>query len=256
MIRTGDSIANPVTGETVTFQQTAADSDGEVVIAHVTLEPGGSIPGLHVHPNQTETFRIIDGVVGFRIGRGRRIATTGETVVVEADTAHTFWNAGEGQAQFLCEIRPALGFERLLETMFALARDGKTNRRGVPHPLRLAAIADHHCHDVQLPVVPVPVQRLAAKLGATAAWALAEFGPTYDGPGSPIKTSDARPASATLRTIHKHGLLDIVAADRAQPRETPTCSAWPSSPPIPAAASGSVSRSLPGPSERSNPGSP
>ena len=29
MIRTGDSIANPVTGETVTFQQTSADSDGE-----------------------------------------------------------------------------------------------------------------------------------------------------------------------------------------------------------------------------------
>ena len=135
MIRTGDSIANPVTGETVTFQQTAADSDGEVVIAEVTLEPGGSVPGLHVHPNQTETFRIIDGAVGFRVGRRRRIATTGETVVVEAGTAHAFWNAATGQAHFLCEIRPALGFERLLETMFALARDGKTNRQGVPHPL-------------------------------------------------------------------------------------------------------------------------
>jgi len=55
MIRTGDSIANPVTGETVTFQQTSADSDGEVVIAEVMLEPGGSVAGVHVHPNQTET---------------------------------------------------------------------------------------------------------------------------------------------------------------------------------------------------------
>ena len=75
MIRTGDSIANPVTGETVTFQRTSADSDGEVVIAEVTLEPGGSVAGLHVHPNQTETFRILDGAVGFRLGRGRRVAT-------------------------------------------------------------------------------------------------------------------------------------------------------------------------------------
>ena len=50
------------------------------------------------------------------------------------------------------------------------------NRRGVPHPLRLAAIADHHRDDIQLPVVPVPLQRVAAKLGATAAWALAEYG--------------------------------------------------------------------------------
>ena len=39
MIRTGDLIANPLTGETVTFQKTAADSGGEVVIAQVTLEP-------------------------------------------------------------------------------------------------------------------------------------------------------------------------------------------------------------------------
>ena len=64
MIRTGDSIANPVTGETVTFQRTSADSDGELVIAEVTLEPGGSVAGVHVHPNQTETFRILDGTVG------------------------------------------------------------------------------------------------------------------------------------------------------------------------------------------------
>lgn len=154
MLRTGDSIANPVTGETVTFQQTSADSAGEVVIAEVMLEPGGSVAGLHVHPNQTETFRIVDGSVGFRLGRGRLVASTGETVVVEPGTAHRFWNAGDGQARFLCEIRPALGFERLLETMFALARDGKTNRRGLPHPLRLAAIADHHRDDVQLPILP------------------------------------------------------------------------------------------------------
>src|SRR5437868_10667242 len=111
MIRTGDSIANPVTGETVTFRQAAADSDGEVVIAEVTLERGGSAAGVHVHPNQTETFRITAGAVGFRVGRGRRVATRGETVVVEPGTAHTFWNACNGHARFVCDIRPALGFE-------------------------------------------------------------------------------------------------------------------------------------------------
>ncbi|MFL6049374.1 MAG: cupin domain-containing protein [Gaiellales bacterium] len=201
MIRTGDSIANPVTGETVTFQRTSADSGGELVIAEVTLEAGGSAAGVHVHPNQTETFQMLDGTVGFRLGRERRLATTGETVVVEAGTAHAFWNSGEGRARFLCEIRPALRFERLLETMFALARDGKTNSRGLPHPLRLAAIVDHHRDDVQLPVMPPSVQRLAARVGATAAWALTEFGPTYD--GSQLHAGDAhtRPAP-TLHTIH------------------------------------------------------
>jgi len=201
MIRTGDSIANPVTGETVTFQQTSADSGGELVIAEVTLEPGGSAAGVHVHPKQTETFRILDGTIGFRLGRERRFATTGETVVVEAGTAHAFWNTSDSRARFLCEIRPALGFERLLETMFALARDGKTDSRGMPHPLRLAAIADHHRDDLQLPIVPLQVQRLAARVGAAAAWALAEVGPTYDGPQPCPGAGALRPAPA-LRTIY------------------------------------------------------
>ena len=201
MIKTGDSIANPVTGETVTFQRTSADSGGELVIAEVTLEPGGSAAGVHVHPNQTETFRILDGTVGFRVGRERLFATTGDTVTVKAGTAHTFWNTSESRARFVCEIRPALGFERLLETMFALARDGKTDRRGMPHPLRLAAIANHHHDDLQLPIVPPSVQRLAARFGAAAAWALAEVGPTYDGSQLHAGDGETRPVPA-LRTIY------------------------------------------------------
>ena len=197
----------------MTFQQTSADSNGEAVIIDVTLEPGSRAAAAHVHPSQTERFRVLDGVVGFRLGHQRLVAAAGETVLVAAGTAHTFWHAGHVRARFLCEIRPALGFERLLETMFALARDGKTDRRGVPHPLRLAAIADHHRSDIQLPIVPAPVQRLAARLGATAAWALAELGPIYSGtrrtPGHPATTdatliaAESRTArSAPLRTIH------------------------------------------------------
>ena len=213
MIRTGDLIENPLTGETVTFQQTSADSNGEAVMVDVTLEPGGRAAVAHVHPSQTERFRVLDGVVGFRIGHQRLVAAAGETVLVAAGTAHTFWNAGDVRARFLCEIRPALGFERLLETMFALARDGKTDRRGVPHPLRLAAIADHHRSDIQLPIIPAPVQRFAARLGATAGWALAELGPIYSGTprtrGHPATTdgtltvAESQTArSAPFRTIH------------------------------------------------------
>jgi len=55
-----------------------------------------------------------------------------------------FWNAGDGEVRFRCDVRPALQFEQLLETMFALAADGKTNRKGMPSPLRLAVIARAH----------------------------------------------------------------------------------------------------------------
>lgn len=57
-------------------------------------------------------------------------------------------------------------FEALLETMFALAADGKTNRKGMPNPLRLAVIARHHFDDVRLPFPPAWMQRTGLALGA------------------------------------------------------------------------------------------
>jgi hypothetical protein len=79
----------------------------------------------------------------------------------------------------VCEVRPALGFEQLIETMFTLAEDGKVNRRGMPNPLRLAVIARHHFDDVRLPFPPAWLQRLglafAAPLGR-----LVGYRPTYE----------------------------------------------------------------------------
>ena len=64
--------------------------------------------------------------------------------MVPAGTPHRFWNGGEEETRFLCDVRPALEFESLIETMFTLASEGKTNRKGVPNPLRLAVIAQAH----------------------------------------------------------------------------------------------------------------
>ena len=50
--------------------------------------------------------------------------------------------------------------------MYGLAADGKTNRFGMPNPLRLAVIAKHHLDTVALPIVPVSLQRAALAVGA------------------------------------------------------------------------------------------
>jgi hypothetical protein len=89
-----------------------------------------------------------------------------EVAVVEAGTAHKFWNAGDEPVRFSCEVRPALQFESLLETMFALAADGKTSRKGMPNPLRLAVIAKAHFDTVRLPFPPAWMQAAGLALGA------------------------------------------------------------------------------------------
>ena len=166
MIRKGDAIENPVTGERLLFLETSQETGGEYVLVECTVQPNGFVASAHMHPNQAERFEIEQGTVAFKLDGKELVAGPGETVVVPAGTSHKFWNAGETEARFVCEVRPALQFERLLETMFALANDGKTSKRGMPNPLRLAVIAKAHFGDVRLPFPPVWMQKTGLALGA------------------------------------------------------------------------------------------
>jgi hypothetical protein len=56
MIRTGDTIQNPVTGERITFLTTSADTSGEAVVVEVVVQPDGFVAAGHVHPSQSERF--------------------------------------------------------------------------------------------------------------------------------------------------------------------------------------------------------
>src|SRR5262252_8075771 len=166
MIRAGDAIENPVTGERLVFRQTSRETNGAAVVIETYVQPNGFVAAAHVHPNQEERFEILGGEVGFKVGREKTVAGPGQRLVVPAGTPHKFWNAGDEVAHFVCEVRPALQFESLLETMFALAADGKTNRKGMPNPLRLAVIANAHFDTVRLPFPPALVQRFGLALGA------------------------------------------------------------------------------------------
>jgi quercetin dioxygenase-like cupin family protein len=178
MIRTGDAIENPVTGERIVFRKTAADTGGEAVVIEAVVRPDGAVAAAHVHPTQEERFQVLRGTVGFRIGGRKVVAGPGERLTVPPGTRHRFWNAGDDEAHFICEVRPALQFESLLETMFALAADGKVNRKGMPNPLRLAVIAHAHFDTVRLPFPPAAVQRLGLALGAPLGRVLG-YAPTY-----------------------------------------------------------------------------
>jgi mannose-6-phosphate isomerase-like protein (cupin superfamily) len=167
MIHPGDTIENPVTGERMVFRKTSRETGGEAVAIECYVQPHGFVAAAHVHPSQEERFEVLSGTVGFKVGGKRLVAGPGQRVTVPAGTAHKFWNAGDEVAHFACEITPALQFESLVETMFALAADGKTNRKGMPNPLRLAVIANAHFDTVQLPFPPAIIQRIGLAMGAS-----------------------------------------------------------------------------------------
>src|SRR5918911_4513380 len=142
MIKPGDTLENPVTGERFTFTHTAASTGGELLAFDFALRPGGAVPIPHVHPIQTERFEVVSGGMRFRIGWRTRIAGPGEVIEVAPGVMHSFANAGEEEARLHVEVRPALQMEQMFAEVVAMAQAGQMTRRGMPrNPLAFAALA-------------------------------------------------------------------------------------------------------------------
>jgi mannose-6-phosphate isomerase-like protein (cupin superfamily) len=61
---------------------------------------------LHVHHADDEAWHVVSGALRFRFASGKVIAEAGSTVLVPADVAHTFGNAGPEPSRFII-ILPA-----------------------------------------------------------------------------------------------------------------------------------------------------
>jgi quercetin dioxygenase-like cupin family protein len=169
MAFTGQTINNPVSGEQITFLQTAADTAGEKLEFELSLSPDGHVPGAHVHPEQEERFHVLEGTMKFRMGLRRIVAEAGDTVVVPAGRVHRFANGGDSTARCRVEVVPALDMEQLLETTVELALEGNVTRKGMPKPLHLALFVRRFAREVRAPFPPAWMVRvLMAPLAALA----------------------------------------------------------------------------------------
>jgi mannose-6-phosphate isomerase-like protein (cupin superfamily) len=167
MAITGQVLDNPISGERITFVKTAAESDGDLLVIDLELSPDGHVPGAHVHPLQEERFEVVSGVMKFRRGFRTVTARGGDIVVVPPGTIHRFANASLEPARVRVEIRPALRMEELFETAVALAKEGHTDRRGMPHPLDLALFMSEFTAEVRAPFAPAG---LVCALTAPLTW--------------------------------------------------------------------------------------
>ena len=126
MAYAGQTIENPVSGEKITFIQTSADTDGELLEIELELSADGAVPGAHIHPEQEERFEVIEGTMSFRMGLKKIVAGPGDVVTVPAGKVHAFKNAGDDTAKVRVQVRPALADG-------AAVRDHRRARRGRPH---------------------------------------------------------------------------------------------------------------------------
>jgi hypothetical protein len=123
----------------------------------------------HVHPHQESGCRVLSGVLKFSVAGHERTIAAGESITIAPDTAHYFWNPGPDEAQAIQWFRPALKTRAFFETLFALARDGKMNEKGMPNTLQIAAMIPFFADEIRPTRPPWPVQRaIGAALGPIA----------------------------------------------------------------------------------------
>ena len=143
MANAGDTIRNPLTGERITFLQTTRDTNGELLRFEYLIPPGFSIPE-HVHPHQEERHEVVSGILRGRVGGSEGTFVEGQRVTGPAGVPHAWRNpSDDGGLLIFSELRPALGFENVIETAFAIAGDPKIDKMGAPgHLLRLSMLLD------------------------------------------------------------------------------------------------------------------
>jgi len=160
MARAREVITNPVTGETVTFLVTASESEGKLLQLEMTAQQ--SSVSTHVHPKLAEHWDLRAGRVHFRVGKDEHVLDAPAQLDIPAGTPHGF--SSDGPIRTVVTYEPAGRFEDFLETVYALAAAGKTNKKGMPNFLRSAVIARAHLDDYALPFPPLAVQRVLFSL--------------------------------------------------------------------------------------------
>jgi hypothetical protein len=91
MLRAGDVLENPVTGERAVIRVGTAESSGELLVADLYVRPGGAVMGEHLHPGIEESFTVVRGCLGYRLDGREGVAGPKERLHVPSGTVHDWW---------------------------------------------------------------------------------------------------------------------------------------------------------------------
>lgn len=160
MAHKGQTITNKITGEILTFTQTAADTNGEKLVFDLILSPGSTVPIKHVHTLQDEIFETIEGYVDVEVGNEHKIIYAGDKVFMPKSIPHKWWNSSGKDVRLTVTFVPAYNTEDFFIEMFALANAGKTKPNGAPL-FRQAAIMCGKYH-IYHPVAPLFLQKIVS----------------------------------------------------------------------------------------------
>lgn len=159
-MRSGEAYENRVQGDRAVVREGSDDNGGERLVVDLYVRPGGAVAGKHIHEYITERFEVLAGTVRFHLDGRDEVVGPGQRVEVPPGAVHDWWNVGDDEAHVLVEIEPAARFELMIQNLYGLANDGKTNARGIPKLLPLALFAREFRREGEFIRPPRIVQRV------------------------------------------------------------------------------------------------
>jgi mannose-6-phosphate isomerase-like protein (cupin superfamily) len=165
MTSVGDEIANPRTGQRMSFLTVNPD------LLEIECWNPPHIPAevQHTHPYQESGGRVLSGTVRFSVRGVERDVGPGESITIPAGVPHHFWIPGEQEAHWIGTFRPALNTAAFFETYFALADDDKLDEHGMPSLLQLAVMVPAFGAEIRPTTPPWPLLKMITALLAPLA---------------------------------------------------------------------------------------
>ena len=126
------TIQNKVTGEQITFLESAKDNGGGRSVLKFKVEPKANTP-LHYHNRFDEKFEVLDGVLTVVTGKTKVKLKKDETATAYKTVRHRWINETSDVTEFLVIITPGnLDVENMFKMYCGLANDGQSNKHGIP----------------------------------------------------------------------------------------------------------------------------
>lgn len=145
----GELITNPVTRETIIWLETALQTNGDYTRYKLCVKAGGfSSHSMHILPQQSVQIEILQGQMCIAMGDYEFSLQKGEIFDIPANVPRMWRNNSTENLQAIVEVRPALNFEYLTATTFALAHEGKVDPNGNVDLLYSSLFALKHLNEL------------------------------------------------------------------------------------------------------------
>ena len=118
IVRNNEGKVLNVIGDMQTFKLTGKDTNGLFTLIEEENEPGTGIPP-HVHENEDEVFKVIEGEMELTVGDKTTILKAGDLAFGPRGIPHSWKIVGNSKAKVILSVFPA-GIEDMFEELGTL----------------------------------------------------------------------------------------------------------------------------------------